>query len=80
MKPAHLGLQVKEGNMQALPHGNCRSWTVNMTQDLSISWMAKCMPYSIVLLPECLGLQVKEGIMQALPHGKDLGKKKNTIS
>ena len=30
---------------------NCRSWTVNMTQDWSISWMAKCMPYSIVLLP-----------------------------
>ena len=51
----------------AVQVANCRSWTVNMTQDWSISWMAKCMPYSIVLLPECLGLQVKEGIMQALP-------------
>ena len=51
----------------AVQVANCRSWTVNMTQDWTISWMAKCMPYSIVLLPECLGLQVKEGIMQALP-------------
>ena len=42
----------------AVQVATCRSWAVKVTQDWSISWMAKCMPYGIVLLPECLSLQM----------------------
>ena len=35
----------------AVQVATCRSWAVNVTQDWSISWMAKRIPYSIVLLP-----------------------------